>query len=137
MCKCRHLIYFKEYGPIPTVLTILQIILRTKFTPMKKSTLYLIGSILSLLVFVGYLGESGPKTLLGLELNIWVIRAVWLGLALLYKGCIFIFGNTPIIFVLHCSPIHDILKLIHHDKLLGIASLCRLYTYIIQEKVIV
>lgn len=45
---------------------------------MNKKTLYLITGILGLVVFIGYLGEPGPKKLLGLSLNIWVFRLGWL-----------------------------------------------------------
>ncbi|MDF1697580.1 MAG: hypothetical protein P1U56_17175 [Saprospiraceae bacterium] len=45
---------------------------------MKKSTLYLIVSALSVLVFIGYLSESGQKSLFGMSVSIWVYRVAWL-----------------------------------------------------------
>jgi hypothetical protein len=45
---------------------------------MKNKNLYLIVAIISALVFIGYLSETEPKTLLGFAVNIWVYRIAWL-----------------------------------------------------------
>ena len=45
---------------------------------MKSKNLYLFGGILALLVFAGFMGESGPKSMFGMSVNIWVFRIAWL-----------------------------------------------------------
>jgi len=45
---------------------------------MNKNNLHLAAAILSLLVFIGFLGETDPKTLFGFSINIWVYRVAWL-----------------------------------------------------------
>lgn len=49
---------------------------------MKKSTVYLICSVLAAFVFVGFLGETEPQELLGFSISIWVYRAAWLVIGL-------------------------------------------------------
>lgn len=45
---------------------------------MSKKNLYLVAGILTAVVFIGYLGESGPKEMFGYSVNIWIIRLAWL-----------------------------------------------------------
>lgn len=45
---------------------------------MSRKNLFLIAGILALLVFVGYLSESGPHKLFGYSINIWIVRLAWL-----------------------------------------------------------
>lgn len=45
---------------------------------MNKKTLFLIGTILSAMVFIGFLGETEPKNFFGYSVNIWLFRAFWL-----------------------------------------------------------
>lgn len=45
---------------------------------MKKKNPYLIVGILTFLVFIGYLTETEPHSLFGFAINIWIIRLVWL-----------------------------------------------------------
>jgi hypothetical protein len=45
---------------------------------MNKKVFLLIGGIVSLLVFVGSLAETGPESWFGFSINIWLIRAFWL-----------------------------------------------------------
>ena len=45
---------------------------------MKKRNLFLIAGILALINFIGYLGETEPKSLFGISLNIWFHRIAWL-----------------------------------------------------------
>jgi hypothetical protein len=54
---------------------------------MKKTTLFLIGAIVSLILFIGFLGESEPKTLFGFSINIWFYRIFWLlNTAIIFKA---------------------------------------------------
>lgn len=46
---------------------------------MNKKYIYLITAIVSILCFIGFMGESGPKSLLGISVNIWIYRLIWLG----------------------------------------------------------
>jgi len=48
---------------------------------MNKKNLSLIAGILALLVFIGFLGETGPKSFFGYSLNIWFFRIAWLFIA--------------------------------------------------------
>lgn len=45
---------------------------------MNNKNLFLIVGILTSLVFIGYLGESEPHSLFGFSINIWIVRLVWL-----------------------------------------------------------
>jgi len=47
-------------------------------TSMKKKNVYLFVTILTTLVFIGYLSEPGPYMMFGYPVNIWVIRLAWL-----------------------------------------------------------
>jgi hypothetical protein len=49
---------------------------------MNRKNLFLIGGVLALVLFIGYLGESGPVDLLGFTVNIWIIRLAWLFIAI-------------------------------------------------------
>jgi hypothetical protein len=49
---------------------------------MNRKNLFLIGGILALILFIGYLSESGPVDLLGFSINIWIIRVAWLFIAI-------------------------------------------------------
>lgn len=49
---------------------------------MKNKNLSLILGIVSFLVFIGYLSESEPHSIFGLSINIWIIRLIWLAVAL-------------------------------------------------------
>lgn len=45
---------------------------------MNKKNLFLIAGIASIIIFIGYLGESEPITIFGLSINIWIVRLAWL-----------------------------------------------------------
>jgi len=45
---------------------------------MKRKTLFLVGVILSALLFLGMLSETESKTFFGYSINIWFYRAFWL-----------------------------------------------------------
>jgi hypothetical protein len=45
---------------------------------MNKKNFFLIGAILSALIFIGFLGETEPKTFFGYSVSIWFFRAFWL-----------------------------------------------------------
>ncbi len=45
---------------------------------MSSKNLFLAAGIISLFVFIIYLLDPGPKTLFGFEVNIWIVRLVWL-----------------------------------------------------------
>lgn len=49
---------------------------------MNNKNLYLIGGILSTLVFIGYLSESEPHEMFGYSINIWIVRLAWLIIAI-------------------------------------------------------
>jgi len=49
---------------------------------MKKKNLNLILGILATLLFIGYLGESEPHSIFGLSINIWIVRIIWLVVAI-------------------------------------------------------
>ncbi len=41
----------------------------------------LVMGILASLLFLGFLGESGPHNIFGLSINIWFVRLAWLAVA--------------------------------------------------------
>lgn len=45
---------------------------------MKRKNLQLAIAILALLIFIGFMTETGPKSFFGIMLNIWVYRVAWL-----------------------------------------------------------
>ncbi|CAL2092837.1 hypothetical protein [Tenacibaculum sp. 190524A05c] len=45
---------------------------------MNTKNLNLFLGIAAALVFLGYLGETEPHTLFGISINIWIVRVVWL-----------------------------------------------------------
>lgn len=49
---------------------------------MNKKILTLIAGILSLIVFISFMTESGPQSLFGMEVSIWVKRLMWLFLSI-------------------------------------------------------
>lgn len=48
---------------------------------MKKKNVFLVVAIVSLLVFISYMTETGPKKLFGYSASIWVFRLGWLFIA--------------------------------------------------------
>ncbi len=51
---------------------------------MNKKNLYLAVSVISCLVFIGYMTEPGPYKMLGFSVSIWLIRFAWLCLTMVY-----------------------------------------------------
>lgn len=47
-----------------------------------NKNIYLIAGILTLLVFIGYLSESEPHAIFGININIWIIRMAWLSMSI-------------------------------------------------------
>jgi len=45
---------------------------------MKSRTLFLVGTLLSALLFIGMLSETEPKSFFGYSISIWFYRAFWL-----------------------------------------------------------
>lgn len=45
---------------------------------MSRKIFLLIGGIVSLLVFIGFLTESEPTEFFGFSINVWFVRAFWL-----------------------------------------------------------
>lgn len=50
---------------------------------MKNKTLFLVAGIITLIVFIGYLSESGSHSIFGYSINIWIVRITWLLLSIL------------------------------------------------------
>lgn len=50
---------------------------------MKNKTLFLVAGIITLIVFIGYLSESGSHSIFGYSINIWIVRSTWLLLSIL------------------------------------------------------
>jgi len=48
---------------------------------MNKKNICLVAAILSSIVFIGYLTESESHSIFGFPINIWIVRLVWLALA--------------------------------------------------------
>jgi len=51
---------------------------------MNKKNFYLIVGILTALVFIGFLSETEPRTLLGFSVNIWFFRIGYLILTIFF-----------------------------------------------------
>lgn len=51
---------------------------------MNKKYVSLITGILALMVFIGFMGETGPKTLFGFSVSIWLYRIAWLFLTITF-----------------------------------------------------
>jgi len=51
---------------------------------MNQNNLRLFAGILSLLIFIGFLGETGPKDFFGFSISIWVYRIAWLFLTIFF-----------------------------------------------------
>ena len=49
---------------------------------MNKKSMHLIAGVLASLVFIGYMVESGPHEIFEFEISIWVIRFIWLIIAI-------------------------------------------------------
>ena len=45
---------------------------------MNNKKLFLIASIITFLVFIGYLTETEPHSMFGYSINIWFVRLAWL-----------------------------------------------------------
>ncbi|MCF6298193.1 MAG: hypothetical protein L3J08_09480 [Flavobacteriaceae bacterium] len=45
---------------------------------MNNKKLFLIASIITFAVFIGYLTEPGPHSMFGYSINIWFVRFAWL-----------------------------------------------------------
>jgi hypothetical protein len=45
---------------------------------MTKKTLFLVGGIISLIVFIGSLTESDPETFFGYSVSHWFVKIFWL-----------------------------------------------------------
>jgi len=56
---------------------------------MKNKNLYLIVGILTLLVFIGFLSETGPKDFFGYPINIWVFRLAYLCMTIFFFNTYF------------------------------------------------
>ena len=50
---------------------------------MSKKNISLLASIVTFLVFIGFLGESKPHSMFGFLINIWFVRLAWLIVAVL------------------------------------------------------
>lgn len=44
--------------------------------------MYLIAGIIAAVVFIGFIGETEPKTILGFTINVWFFKMAWLLLAI-------------------------------------------------------
>ena len=49
---------------------------------MKRKYLYLAFALIATFIFVGYFRQSGPRVIFGYTINIWVVRVVWLYIAI-------------------------------------------------------
>lgn len=45
---------------------------------MNKKIFFIIGGIVSLILFISSMTETEPKMLFGYSINVWIVRAFWL-----------------------------------------------------------
>lgn len=48
---------------------------------MSQKNVYLFAGVITSLVFLGYLSEPGPYEIFGRSISIWIVRALWLIIA--------------------------------------------------------